>query len=119
MAGERHRDHDALAHAARQLVGVVVHALVRVRDPHGAKKVDRACAGVASAGEVMYDQRFGNLRADAHHRVERGGGLLENETDASPANRAQLAPGQRQQVASFEPDPSGRDPTAPAKKEVC
>ena len=42
VARERHRDHRALAHAARELVRVVVDARLRVRDPDLAQQLDRA-----------------------------------------------------------------------------
>ena len=46
LAGERHRHHHALAHAARQLMRVVVHALLGIGDLDGPQQLDRplACA---------------------------------------------------------------------------
>ena len=41
IAGERHRDHDALAHAAGELVRVVVEARLRRRDADAAQHLDR------------------------------------------------------------------------------
>ena len=41
VAGERHRDHHALAHAARELVRIVVGALLGRRDAHPAQHLDR------------------------------------------------------------------------------
>jgi hypothetical protein len=40
-AGERHGDHHALAHAARQLVGVFVEPLTCVRDAHPDERFER------------------------------------------------------------------------------
>jgi hypothetical protein len=42
VARERHRDHDPLTHAARELVRVVVDPLAGVRDPDRPEQVDRA-----------------------------------------------------------------------------
>ena len=47
LAGQRHGDHHALAHAARQLVRVVVDALLGIDDLHGAQQLDRAVARLA------------------------------------------------------------------------
>ncbi len=48
LAGQRHRDHHALAHAAAKLVRIFVEALLRRRDAHLAQHLDgprwRACA---------------------------------------------------------------------------
>ena len=41
-AGERHRDHHALAHAAREPVRIVVEAPLGRRDAHAAQHLDRA-----------------------------------------------------------------------------
>ena len=49
VARERHRDHHALAHAARELVRIVVGALLRVRDPDRAEQLDRPLARLAPA----------------------------------------------------------------------
>ena len=54
MADEGHRDHDALAHPARELVRVVINAVVRLGDAHLAQQLDRPrprrrCATAAGA----------------------------------------------------------------------
>ena len=41
VAGERHRDHHPLAHAARELVRIVVHAPLRLGDADRAQQLDR------------------------------------------------------------------------------
>ena len=41
LAGERHRDHHALAHAAGEPVRVVVEALFGRRDMHAAQHLER------------------------------------------------------------------------------
>ncbi len=47
LAGQRHRDHRALAHAARELVRVLVEALLRRRNAHLRQHRQRARAGFA------------------------------------------------------------------------
>ena len=43
---ERHRDHRALAHAARELVRVVARAAPRIRDADRLEQLDGALVGV-------------------------------------------------------------------------
>ena len=48
VAGQRHRDHRALAHAAGQLVRIIVNALLGRGDAHAAQQFDRALARLRS-----------------------------------------------------------------------
>ena len=48
-AGDRHRDHDALAHAARELVRILLEALRRRRDADLLEQLDGALAQRASS----------------------------------------------------------------------
>ena len=60
-AGERDGDHHALPHAARELVRIVVHALLRFGDAHRAQQLDRALARLAPRRQAVHAQRFANL----------------------------------------------------------
>jgi len=53
IAGQRHRNHHALAHAAGQLVRVFVDASLRRRDVDAAQQFDRARAGRALRAAAM------------------------------------------------------------------
>ena len=48
-AGERDRHHDALPHAAGQLMRIVVDALLRIDDLDRAQQLDRARARIGAA----------------------------------------------------------------------
>jgi hypothetical protein len=85
---QRHRDHDALALAARQLVRVGRHHSLGIRQPHLAHDVEDLRAALLRGELRVLDQHFVDLLAAAHHRVERGHRLLE---DHRHARRAQLA----------------------------
>ena len=87
LAGQRHRNHGALALPAQ------LHRLLR-----------RAASGQAA----LEAQGLGHLRADGHQRIERRHRLLKNHGDFIAAQRAHLPLGQRQQVA--------RLPVAPGKQ---
>ena len=87
---------------------IVVHALFRIRNPHRAQQADRTFARLPTRRESVHAERFANLVADAHHRIERGHRLLEDQADAGAPHLAHLFVGQRQQITSLEDDaPSG------------
>ena len=64
IAGQRHRDHDALAHAARQLVRIFVDAPLRRGDVHPAQQFDGAFAGLAPRSAAMAQDGLDDLVAD-------------------------------------------------------
>ena len=78
VAGQRHGDHDALAHAARHLVRVVVDALFGRGDAHLAQQVDGAFARLLLADLLVGADGFHDLVPNAVHRIERRHGLLED-----------------------------------------
>ena len=92
LAGERHRDHHALAHAAGELVRIVVEAL-----RCGSGMPTRSSSSIARAARLaprqpaMQAQRLGDLRADRQHRIERRHRLLEDHGDAVAADRGHRA----------------------------
>ena len=55
IAGERHRDHHALAHAARQLVRIVGEALLRGRDLDQLEHLERALRRAAAWSQAEMD----------------------------------------------------------------
>ena len=69
VAGERHRDHRALAHPARKLVRIVVDPGVRVRNPDLLEQVDRAAACLRFVRPLVDPDRLADLRADRVNRV--------------------------------------------------
>ena len=102
VARQRHRNHHALAHAAGELVRVVVHAALGVRDAHQAQHLDRTrqCRGL---GQPLVDRhRFGDLRAHGMHWIERRHGFLEHHRDLVAADSAHLRLVQRGQVLALE-----------------
>src|SRR6185437_59535 len=89
IAAQRQRDDDALAHAAREVVGVVVEALGRGRDADFGEQLDRARAGLARRHLAVRGNRLDELSADAVERVEAGQRILEDGADALAADLPQ------------------------------
>ena len=90
VAAESHGDHDALAHAAGELVRVAVEAGDGVRDAHSAEERGRARARLIFRQTLVKLERLSDLRADLHDRVERGHGLLKDHGDIVAADAAEL-----------------------------
>ena len=87
IAGERHGDHGALAHAAGQLVRIFPRALLRLGNAHQAQHLDGLVAGLLPAESLVQQQHLGDLAADGQHRIERGHRLLEDHRDVLAAHR--------------------------------
>ena len=79
---------DALPHAARHLVRILLHARLRRRDPHRASS-SRARAQALLRGRVLvHADRLGHLVADGEQRVERGQRVLQDHRDPLAPDRA-------------------------------
>src|SRR5262252_85551 len=78
VAAQRHRDHRALAHAAGELVRVVVHPGLRVGNADPAQHVDRVILGRLLADLVVDQVGLGDLVADRVVGVQRGQRILED-----------------------------------------
>src|SRR5271165_4368171 len=85
MVHDRHGDHDALAHAAGELMRIVAGPSGGIGDGDIVHGIDRALPRLALRHLVVRQHGFRDLVADPHDRIERGHGLLENHGDARAA----------------------------------
>ena len=91
-AGQRHGDHHPLAHAAGELVRPGLHPLSGRRHAHPVEQADGfALSALRRRKPLMAPDRFLDLPADPHGRVERGHRVLEDHGDAAAADRSDLA----------------------------
>jgi hypothetical protein len=102
LEDQRARDADALALATGKFVGIALHGFL------GEADAAKNCGGARKAllcveSWFMNGKRFGNDFADAHARVQRGVGILEDHLRL-PARGAQFRSAEREQVAPFELD---------------
>ena len=104
IARESDGDHDALAHAAAELVRVVLDAVRRLGDADLAEELDRALHGVAVAEAEVQLEALGHQPLDGQHGVQAGDRVLEDHRDVAAADGAQLGLGQRDQVFAEEVD---------------
>ena len=109
VAGERDRDHHALAHPAREAVRVVVEPLGRARDPHLLEQLDRLLPRLRLRHVVVAPDRLGDLRPDRQRRVQRGHRILEDHRDLAAAHVLELLLGELREVLPVEHDRAGDD----------
>ena len=109
-AGQRHRDHRALPHAAGKLMRIFQRPPLRFGDPDQAQHVDRLLPGLPGGDLPVQPDHFGDLVADPHHRVERGHRLLEDHRDAIAADLPHLGLVELEQIGAFEHHGAADDP---------
>jgi hypothetical protein len=97
----------AMAHAARQLVRVVVHAALRGRDANPAQHLDGLRAGGGLAELAMDHRRFRELRADPVERVQARHRVLEDHRHLGPAEPAHAAVGHADELLAVDPHLAG------------
>ena len=78
FAGERHRDHDALPHAAREPMRIFVEALARRRHLHALENAQSFALRRVAAESTMVDQRLRDLESDREHGVQARHRLLKD-----------------------------------------
>ncbi len=100
---QRHGDHDALLHAARELVRVAAHDPRRVGDLDLAQHLLRALLGLA-LGDPGDRERLGDLVADADRRVQRPAGVLVDHRHARRAHPPHVALAHGEQVLAGDLD---------------
>src|SRR6266480_3894906 len=104
LRGERERDDHALAHAAGELVRIVVETRLRSRDADFGEQRQCPLSQVLSRKPEMRADRLLELRADRVERIERAERVLEHDADAPAADGAQGRVRQPVDAPPFEPD---------------
>jgi hypothetical protein len=105
LVDQRHRDHRALAHAAGELVRVLIDAPARVGDADQSEQLDRAIARGLLGDVLVGEHRLDQLPPDAIERVKRRERILEDHRDLVAANRAEALLSQRDEILPVEEDP--------------
>ena len=109
VAGERHRDHRPLPHAAGELVRVFARPLCRLGDFDELQHLDGFLVGGGLREILVQPQRFGDLVADRQHRVERGHRLLKDHRNVVAADIAHFVFVELQQVFPLQRDRAADD----------
>ena len=101
-AGDRHRDHHALAHAAGELVREGGEAALGGGDADLLQQLDRPPARGAAVEALVHAQRLGELEADGEAGVEARLRVLEDHGHLLAGDGASVAVGDRAQIAAGE-----------------
>ena len=108
-AGERHRDHRALEHAAGQLVRVAVEDRLRVADLDPLQKAERLGPGrLAPRAPVRLD-RLHDLVADGIGGIEGRHRVLEDHRGNGATEARQVRPAHAGHLGAGELEPVGLD----------
>jgi hypothetical protein len=101
---QRHRDHDPLPLAARQLMRIGGDHARRIGQLDRADDRQHLRAAVRRRKRRVRREHFVDLVAATHHRIQRGHRLLEHHRHPCAAQRLQSRLGGRQQVLAGEQD---------------
>src|SRR5450830_644987 len=102
-----HRDHHALALAARQLVRIARQPPLRIGDADMIEQLDDARARRLPRKPLMQQQYLADLLFDRVQRIERGHRLLEDDGDVVAADVADGGLRHGQHLAALEYDRAG------------
>lgn len=107
--GQCHRDHDALAHPAGELVRIVAHPLPGRGDADPLHQLHRSATGVLTGHPLVDLEHLPELGADAEDRVQRGQRVLEDHRHLRAADPAPVVLAQGEQIAPLEDDLAAGD----------
>ena len=109
VARERHGDHRALPHAARELVRVVVGAHGGAGDADGVEQFDRTLVRLRLRHGLVRPHLLGDLPADAIDRVERRHRVLEDHRDLRSPHAPHLVGRELEEIAPLVDHLARRD----------
>ena len=103
VVGQRHGDHDALAHTAGKFMRVGFQPLFGFGNTYFAEQLQRGSLQlVALHLRVVYMDHFGNLFANRNQRIQAGHGVLKHHGDLLAADFAHLLIADFGQVSAFK-----------------
>ena len=108
-AGEGHRDHDPLLHAARHLVRIVVHPYFGRGDAHLCEHIDRLLFQLPAPEPLVDCYRLPYLIAHGEDRIEGAGRFLKDHRYFVPADISHPGFGDPQEVHPVIQDGPVRD----------
>jgi hypothetical protein len=116
VAGERHGDHHALAHAARQLMRKGGEAALGIGNADEIEQLHRARLALRAVHAEMRLQRLADLEADREARVEARHRLLKDHRHVFADDGLALGGRDRRQIAPVELHAVGRDGGGPGQE---
>ena len=104
VAGQGNGDHHPLAHTAGELVGILLHALLRVRDAAQLQELKGPGHGLLLGGLAVEQDALGDLFAHGVDGVQGGHGLLEDHGDLIAPDLLHLPLRELEQVPALKED---------------
>ena len=101
LGHQHHGDHDALTHAAGELMRIEMVDEFGIADLHGLKHCQGALAGFVAADAQMQKAGLADLLADGFDRIERIFRVLHNHRHAPAAQVLPVALGATEQVVAI------------------
>ena len=108
--GQGHGDHHPLAHAARQLMRILVQPSFGLRQADLTQRLQRAGPRLAARDSLMGADRLDQLHPHGQHRVQRGHRLLKDHRNPVAAHAAHGGFGQAGQIGVAQPHRAASDP---------
>src|SRR5262249_51743459 len=90
LRNEHHRNHDALAHAARNLMRIEIVDTLGILDAHSFQHFQSLAPRLPRGGTAVHAVALGDLAANRHHGIERIFWILQHHRYAAAPYRAQL-----------------------------
>ena len=115
---ESHRDHDTLAHSARELMREALKTCLRPRDANHLEQLDCTRSGLRRRRLPMRLDGLDHLLLDREDRVQAGHRILEDHRDVRPADASKLLLPEYDQVLTLEHDPTSFDPAGRLGQEA-
>ena len=109
LACQGHGNHYALAHAARQLVGIVVGPRLGIGNADRFEHLDGSFVGTGLFHALVQQECFADLPADCEHGIERAHRFLKDHGDIAAAHFLHGLVGQAGQFPSVQFDRAGQD----------
>ena len=109
IACQPDRDERALAHAAGELVGILLGARGGIGKPGGGERLDHPAVDVLAGGQPVREKGLGDLGADLRDGVEVRHRILRDEPDRPAADAAHHALGRTDEIFALEEDAALRD----------
>jgi hypothetical protein len=106
---QRHRDHDALLHAPRELMRVSAHHACGIGDLDSGERVAHAVLRLP-ARDTEHREGLGHLRPDPHPGIEGCARVLIDHRHGLGVVVAELTRAEREDVLARDVDAAGRDP---------
>ena len=111
-AGQRDGDDHTLAHAAGELVRILLQPAGGLGHPHRLQQLDGRAIRFLLADVEVVAERLGDLTTDLDHGVERGHRVLEHHGDLGSPVGTHVAVVEADQVDAVEDHPTGADGVA-------